>query len=62
MKEVKEYLDMGFEIIATGMEMIEAVIDAHKELHGSDEDAPKSEHPGTFAGSLQDKDGCSHDK
>lgn len=53
---MKQYLDMGFEVIATGMEMIEAIIDAHKELYGDGESEPKSDHPGTFARSLQDED------
>jgi hypothetical protein len=46
-------LDRGFEVIMTGMEMIDAVVEAHGRLNepqGKDE--PKSDHPSTFSESL----------
>jgi hypothetical protein len=51
---VKKQLDQVFEVICTGMGMIDAVVEAHGRLNepqGKDE--PKSDHPSTFSESLQ---------
>jgi hypothetical protein len=52
---MREYLDIAFEVIATGMEMIDACVEAHKELYGGGEDDPKSDHPATFGQSLHEE-------
>jgi hypothetical protein len=49
-------LDKAFEIIMTGMEMIDAVVEAHGSLKApQSKDEPKSDHPASFGQSLQDE-------
>lgn len=48
------YLDMGFEALATGLEMIETIIEAHQDLFGDGHQHTKSDHPSTFEASLYD--------
>lgn len=48
----KNILDKGFEVITTGMEMIDALVEAHQQLWGTEEPQPKSDDPSTFEQSL----------
>jgi hypothetical protein len=45
-------LDTGFEIIATGMEMIAAVVDEYERCHPKAEPRVKTDDPSTFEESL----------
>jgi hypothetical protein len=52
---MKNCLDYGFEIIATGMEMIDAILEAHDSLQDTEQqDEPKTDHPATFADNLRE--------
>lgn len=48
----KNILDKGFEVITTGMEMIDALVEAHQQLWGTEEPQPKFDDPSTFELSL----------
>jgi hypothetical protein len=45
-------LDKGFEVIVTGMAMIDALVEAHQQLWGAEEPQPKFDDPATFEQSL----------
>lgn len=49
-----KFLDVGFEIIATGIEMIDACVEAHGTLFEPqyDKSSTKSDHPASFEESL----------
>lgn len=49
-----KFLDQTFEAIVTGMEMIDAIVEAHKELCGDSDDEPKDERVSTFRDSLDE--------
>jgi hypothetical protein len=58
---VKKYLDKGFEVIVTGMEMIDAVVEAHGTLNDKQRQGQelKDDHPSTFDRSLRETEGRS---
>jgi hypothetical protein len=53
---VKKCLDAGFEVIVTGMEMIDAVVEAHGTLNDKQRQCQelKRDHPSTFDRSLRE--------
>jgi hypothetical protein len=61
---VKKYLDKGFEVIVTSMEMIDAVVEAHGTLNVKQRQGQelKEDHPSTFDRSLREIEGRSKNK
>lgn len=56
MNRQRNIVDTGFEVLCTGMEMIEAVVDEYERCHPRQEPMLKQEHPGTFAESLEESE------
>ena len=54
---MRKQIDQVFEVIMTGMEMIDAVVEAHGSRNApQSKDDPKSDHPSSFSESLQNSE------
>lgn len=54
MSKQRNIIDQGFEVLCTGLEMIEAVVNEYERCHPKAEPRVKGDDPGTFEQSLEE--------
>lgn len=54
MSEQRNIMNQGFEVLCTGLRMVEAIVDEYERCHPKVEPRLKQDDPGTFEASLRE--------